>query len=174
VAGAIAETARQHEACGVYRMTDQKRALESPAYIYISNAGATSYQNADERIVLDARHGEELSAQLPVQDPTHYIADTTSDAPDGPLVTTFDPGNAILLEDGRVAIPGTKLFASEPEDPFYPGSISIFTNESGEWLLDERVAFCVGDCEEHWAKMVDGRVVYDATPGATPIATPED
>ena len=177
-ANAVARAGREHGACGFYREIDQKRALESPAFIYIDNAGATSYQNADERKTQDVGHGEELSSQVPVQDPEHYIAVTTSDpdelpVPTGALGMAFEPENALLLDDGRVAIPGTKLFASDPEDPFLPGGITIFSNESGEWLVDEMLPFCVGDCETFWMQSGGGRVVYDGTPAATPMATPK-
>jgi hypothetical protein len=175
VAQAVARTARGHEVCHLIQEPDRKRALESPTYVYISNAGATSYQNADERIAQDIQHGRELSAQLPIQDPGHYIAVVPSIDPRSNqlLGMLFDPGNAMLLEDGRVAIAGTMFATSELDAPFYPGAILIFTAESGDWLLDEKIASCVGDCEDFWARFGGGRVIHDGTPAATPVATPQ-
>ena len=169
---AAATVAREHEICDSFRMTDQKRALESPSYIYVSNNGFVADTSPQEQRLQLTQHSRELSAQLPIQDPLHYIAVSEREGDQTPelLGNFYLPENGFLLSDGRIVIPATKVFANNPENVYLPGGMIILSNESGKWLVDEALNLCVGDCDDYWAESMATTV----GPTASPAATPED
>lgn len=187
VALAVAETATEHEACTTYRLFEQWRSLESPAYIYdYSSGSAVVSETVEEQRSQFRIASEEISTQYPLQNPTQFIAVTSEEPPqvfkdsvfgnqEGMVVTVFDSDRTVLLEDGRVAIPGSRTYWSEnsyapTEDelqqvPYYSGPMQIYTNESGAWLLDETLVFCLGQCADYWS---GARPAVEGTPLAAP------
>lgn len=85
----------------------------------------------------------------------------------GVIVSTevFLPETAILLDDGRIAIPKLRLVADDEswdvaQQEIGQTTLLIWVWTGEIWKLDEEVWICVGNCRP------------SATPDASPIATP--
>lgn len=192
-AEAAATAARAHEACSTYGTFQQMRALESPAHLFYRSASIDRTISIEDMLLADIEHGKEISNLLSERDPGYYEVlvpepPSTEDR-DGfvPNVGgtyiysgyTFTPEQAMLLNDGRVAIPAVSIYGSVGPDAIslesmismgrQPPLLLIMTHESGTWKVDEVLSFCVGDCDAYWA----GRTGTLEAGEATPIASPE-
>lgn len=189
----VVRTARVHDACTQAGAIEQQRALETPAYIFLRTANANRTTSDDELNMLKLEHVQELSAQLPTLAPEQLlvVADEAPEnilkqieaSPASPMARYwygYNPALAVMLDDGRVALPLVNMswakdpHSLSPEDtasePAIVSSVVIFSNASGEWKLDEWLFdFCSGDCNAFW-----NRLESPATPVVTPIATPID
>ena len=209
-AEAAADVARISATCGLYGLRDQARSLESPAKLFYASDTSNRTVSREE---LNARGLEGrmlISAMAPAQNPNAYavILAATPPAPlldqhratgqNQPLIgLTFDPANALLLEDGRIAIPATALYWKddfwEPqqwqidESDSFSTVLYVLTDASGTWKVDETLTFCpYAGCYsswEAWANQVGIPVPTLDVPGplpwtipagtATPAASPE-
>lgn len=104
------------------------------------------------------------------QDPEELTGDTPV-----PLQTRhmINPDHAVLLADGRIVTIGS-VVTYEPIThdilPHWAVYVTIWANVDGEWLVDERLPICFGDCSG--LESVNG--VGGDVPGSAPIATPAD
>lgn len=202
-AEAVARAARAHEACLLYGDYRQTRSLETDAYVSFAAYSANRTISAAELHALNLEHGQLLSKSLPAGDASDRIVATSEKPPEGmpryipeakrsieyPVSmalfgSTYLPADAMVLADGRVAMPVTMMYwVGTPADPEAEEEIGqlideytsirmmvyvdIFSDESGSWKLDERLGLCQGDCDEYWAT---GGL---QTPPVSPLATPE-
>jgi hypothetical protein len=193
-AEAVVWAAREHEAC---QAGGTQPTLETDRYVYENADTAYHALARDERLALDLERGMRVSEQYPDQKPVNLAFLTSEEPPEGAVslgvtpslpkaYALYLPDQAIQLADGRIGIPRAILFSSADalspsaealvNSPHFATYLMVFTNESGEWLLDERLPFCIGDCTELWDRhLADlGLPALEATPVATPIATPRD
>ncbi|MGN6033001.1 MAG: hypothetical protein ACTHQE_15215, partial [Thermomicrobiales bacterium] len=208
-AEAAAEVAHTDATCGLYGLREQARSVESPAYLFYASDTSTRTSSREE---LDARalEGQMLiSAMAPARSPNAYavILDSTPPASildqrratgeNQPLIAlTFNPANALLLEDGRIAIPATALYWKDDswkpqqwqidESDSFSTVLYVLTGASGSWKVDETLAFCpYAGCSatwETWARQHGVPVpaldvplpwtIPSGTPTTTPGATP--
>lgn len=90
---------------------------------------------------------------------------------------TWEPKNAVLMADGRVALIPGWLVTTDETQPSYSFFTPVWIEVGGEWLLDEELFFCIGDCDDYWSQL-EMAFSGDTTPEAelswlTPI-TPEE
>lgn len=198
----VANVLRMHAACNEFGMFEKNRTLQSPAYLYYRSATVENRDSVEERANLRLENGELFSEQLKDLDPAELIVMTDSgpaadiragmeDAQARGVVSSplplrdnvYNPDHAVMLDDGRVAVPSTTVYwqgdpglTSEYTDPSRAFTwITIVDEVDGQWLIDELFHSCIGDCDTYWAEW--GGPIPDAsgaTPVATPIATPED
>ena len=84
-----------------------------------------------------------------------------------------------LLPDGRAALYSADVWLNRAGTIRVPGAVpgqevfsyTIFANQNGDWLLDEQVVVCLGECDDYWAEMAAPDTT-PATPSGTPVATP--
>jgi hypothetical protein len=86
----------------------------------------------------------------------------------------------VQLADGRVGGPiSTYMSTNHPDgvagvlaqsELFYATQFMIFAEQDGEWVLDEILNVCIGECDAYWASY---DIAPERTPAATPIATPD-
>src|SRR5699024_8884951 len=145
---AAAAVLREHEACSINGKTNQKRTLESPYYVHVSNFGTVSDETPQQRQLHRVQHGEMLSSELPEQNPERYIAisEESPSPTEGFPGFLYQPHHAVLLSDGRIAVPATMLLAQVPEVPQLSTRVAILTDAAGTWRVDENLPFCVGEC----------------------------
>lgn len=80
----------------------------------------------------------------------------------------WPPSQAIEMGDGRIAlIPGWLATGQETPTSF-EFFVPVWTEIDGEWLLDEELFFCIGECDDFWSQLESG--VSDLS---TPVASPE-
>lgn len=90
----------------------------------------------------------------------------------------FDPAHAVEFADGRIGIiPSVVSYSGFPveiNDTSVPGfapNMSIFVYQDGEWMLDENLPICLGDCSATPIASpfsIDGDVPGKVNPWATP------
>lgn len=200
-AEAVANAARAHEACGLFGTYQQERALQTDGYIFFRQFSANQTLSYGEWLAMNRKHGMLLSETMPVPEPSDRLVMTVEQPPDElpPLLPppdipvgdlnamvfstpTYLPEKAMLLADGRIAIPVTTLaWSGNAADPEYERAVRgffdrflendrllILSDKSGTWKVDEDLRFCQSDdCDQFWNPTL-------ATPDATPVATPED
>lgn len=200
-AEAVASAARAHEACGLFGTYQQERALQTDGYVFFRQFSANQTLSYGEWLAINRKHGMLLSETMPVLEPSDRLVMTVEQPPDelpplplppdipvGDLnatvfsTPTYLPENAMLLADGRIAIPVTTLaWSGNAADPEYERAVRgffdrflendrllILSDKSGTWKVDEDLRFCQSDdCDRFWNPTL-------ATPDATPVATPED
>lgn len=127
----------------------------------------------------DIEHGRAISEAFPIQDPQAFgrltAEESTPATPSAmerltgapPAVNRYEPftavaipSHAILLPDGRIAIPESLIAWEGTEDlsprgapetwPLHISSLVVLSDASGQWLVDEQLPFCVGDCDSFW------------------------
>lgn len=91
--------------------------------------------------------------------------------------TLFNPEHAVLFADGRIGLlPSVVTYDEAFEDfdpesaPYFISYVTILVYQDGQWLLDENLPICIGECDV----VPDG---MEATPiglEPEPFATPED
>jgi hypothetical protein len=86
----------------------------------------------------------------------------------------YNPDHAVQFADGRIGIIQS-VVAYEPVEqekaPYYPQNVAIFVFQDGQWLLDETLPICFGDCETMATPVsTGGDIVY---PFSTPATTPD-
>lgn len=75
--------------------------------------------------------------------------------------------NAVEMADGRIAlIPSWRTTADDITQRF-GFYVPVWENVDGDWLLDEELFFCIGECDEYWGQ------IESAISNATPIASKE-
>lgn len=173
-AEAAAEVAHTDATCGLYGLREQARSVESPAHLFYASDTSTRTISREE---LDARalEGQMLiSAMAPAKSPNAYavILDSTPPASfldqrratgeNRPLIAlTFNSANALLLEDGRIAIPATALYWKDDswkpqqwqidESDSFSTVLYVLAGASGTWKVDETLAFCpYAGCSATW------------------------
>ena len=126
-------------------------------------------------------NGRAISEAFPIQDPRAFGRLATEEPipatpsamerwtggppatnPYAPFSAVAIPSHAVLLPDGRVAIPESLIAFEGVEDLSYRGdpttwerhvtSLVVLSDASGQWLVDERLPFCVGDCDFFWSE----------------------
>ena len=106
-----------------------------------------------------------------------------------PFTAVAIPTHAVLLPDGRIAIPESMIAFERVEDLSYRGdpatwethvsTLVVLSDASGQWVIDEQLPFCVGDCDYFWdeqealADRMRSVTTEVASPDAIPVATPE-
>jgi len=110
---------------------------------------------------------QEISAALPMQDYASYFivresSPQATPTADGQTVGRYVllPQDVVKLADGRVG--GPLRYYIEADDPdkaianltggveYAPVVFVIFTNVNQQWLYDELITLCVGDCAAYW------------------------
>lgn len=152
--------------------------------------------------------GRTISEAFPIQDPRAFGRLATEEPipatpsamerwtggppatnPYAPFSAVAIPSHAVLLPDGRIAIPESLIAFEGVEDLSYRGapatwerhvtSLIVLSNASGQWLVDEQLPFCVGDCDFFWseqeamAERLHTLATEEAGVDATPVSTPE-
>lgn len=91
----------------------------------------------------------------------------------------FNPDHAVLFADGRIGIiPSIVSYTGFPAEitaetvPGFAPNITILVLQDGEWMVDETLPICLGECSE--LSGVSGGDSESAPWEATPIATPGD
>jgi len=178
-ANAVVTAARAHEACLNFGTYDQVRALESQAFVFYRSVSIDRTLTADDKHQIDLQHGEQISEQMPTRPPSDYAAIHSDEVPEeirteiiesNPSLNilffyAYNPEHAMVLEDGRIAIPAVSLYWDENPWIVSPtqdqidsstrpaGFMLILTDESGQWKLDEQLLFCSGvDCDDFWTE----------------------
>ena len=153
--------------------------------------------------------GRAISEAYPIQDPQEFGRLTNEEpvpaTPSAmerwtggpPSVKRYEPyspvaipSQAVLLPDGRIAIPesligleGDEALSSRgaPESwPLHISMLVVLSDASGQWLVDDVLPFCVGDCDGFWseqetiAEQLRASATEEAGVDATPVATPEE
>jgi hypothetical protein len=105
----------------------------------------------------------------------------------GQRVSLPVPDAAILLADGRIALPISEPMTTatweENQSPgsdfpyiYMPVHILEFDSETNSWLVDEVIEVCVGDCDAALARIIEwanyNGIAVPGTPAASPVATP--
>ena len=119
-----------------------------------------------ERIARSYQLSQWVESEMGIN-PAHLVHQAESDS--GPI---WEPNNAVQMADGRIALVPSWLSNSMDIQPFYAFVVPVWENVDGEWLLDEELFFCIGECDEYWEQLESG--LPDATPIASPVSSPAD
>ena len=138
-----------------------------------TTAGRNSVEaRAEERTVASESVSGWLESELELtptgmyvhQDPDELELDGTEALINQGL---FNPDHAVLFADGRIGvIPSVVSYSDFPIEvneetiPGFSPNMSIFVFQDGEWMLDESLPVCIGDCS--------------ALPVASPVGTDGD
>lgn len=83
----------------------------------------------------------------------------------------WPPSQAIELGDGRIVLlPGWLMPVTETPTSI-EFSAPVWIEHDGEWLSEEELFFCIGDCDDYWTQLETG-ISNQATPVASPEASP--
>lgn len=68
------------------------------------------------------------------------------------------PGIAVQLSDGRIGIPMMMMVTNDDLWAYIQtqpssGSLGVFAKVGDQWLLDDVLALCVGDCDAYWTQV---------------------
>lgn len=80
----------------------------------------------------------------------------------------WPPSHAIDLGDGRIALLPAWLMPDMEPPTSIEFNVPVWIEHNGEWLLDEELSFCIGDCDDYWTQLES-----DISKLATPVASPE-
>lgn len=68
------------------------------------------------------------------------------------------PNVVFQFPDGRIGIPSMMMVTNDDlwsylqAQPYRDGSLWIFAKVGDQWLMDEGIALCIGDCDAFWAE----------------------
>ena len=107
------------------------------------------------------------------QDPDELTLDGTESVVNS---TLFNPDMVVEFADGRIGI-APNIVTYEPISQQWDVDsvegtkvyVTIFVYQDGEWMLDENLPVCIGDCSD----LPEGTPMSGFDPYATPIATPQ-
>jgi len=187
IAEEVARAAREHDAC---QIGGTRQIMKTDRYVYETSNTALNPVPREEKLARDLQRGMEISVQFPIQDPASFrfltsetvMRNPSSQEPYG--FFAYIPDYAVALADGRIAIPVSTFYSeldprAPPAEaiaatPNFATFLMIFSDESGQWLLDERLVVCIGDCTEIWNDQLEylDLPTIEASPVASPIATP--
>ncbi len=188
----VATTAREVVACDQFGTSRQRQALETDRHLYETQNQLASGLHLPTINRENVALGREVAETYRHRNPSAFIhvldeepPSTNADASVTEPESVFQPEHAVMLTDGRVAIPDEPAYWSGELDdparftavPAVPMSLLVFEQAGGEWKLDEWLPFCVGVCEglwDHYADVTQEPAYPDATPGMPiPPAAPK-
>lgn len=185
---AAADAARRHFACEAFSMAAEERTLSSPAYTFFQSYSAARTVTDTALAETDLTHGMMLSATIGPGVPQDYVGILEGLPQDAELMDpsiafgngeyddlvqvpagqefyfglTFNPEQATVLADGRIAIPATMLgFALDRRNP--PADLDVvapplyvMANDSGRWVVDEVLVYCpFAGCGPVWQMLAE-------------------
>lgn len=172
-AEAVVERQRQSMACQNRGDDAGDRAsealpIESPARSWEMQADSESFQAIQkERLERSKVFSSWVSEEMGLTP-----ADLFHPADSEPSLIWL-PSGAIEMGDGRIAILPSWLV---PEGQPTPDSIELYApvwvEADGEWLFEEELFFCIGECDEYWSQL-EGLFPNESTPVASPEAIDE-
>ncbi len=178
-ANAVVSRMRQVQGCAVYA---KQLPWWSARFEYENRttAGRTSLEAiGDQRASAEATVGAWYEDELGLTPADMWVeqnpADLTLDG-SGALVTQglFNPDHAVQFADGRIGIIHS-VVTYEPVEhvvaPYYSPNMSIFVLQDGQWMLDETLPICFGECEAMTTPVTTAG--ESSHPFSTPVATPE-
>lgn len=165
VAIEVATAGRIREACLIYGDMDQWRTLETPSALYARTAGQTDVSPNEAEDI------RQLSNHLPIVPFDELFTYTQERMPEELATlmegtnlaqvetTTYLPDYAYQLADNRIAVATGSIFWANPEDEHFKvwveedpdtqaTTYGVFASVDGQWLYDQSVTVCVGDCSD--------------------------
>jgi hypothetical protein len=196
-AGQVSQTDRAWQACNAFGSIGQRTVFQTD---YLTSTGPErdfDQARTDEDIQLWFERFEQrrdlgnafLSSieetYLPTTQAVVETYGTGSDTlPSGQRVSLPVPDAAILLADGRIAlpisVPMTTATWEENQSPdsdfpyiYMPVHILEFDSDSNSWLVDEVIEVCVGDCDAALARISEwanyNGIAVPGTPATSPV-----
>jgi len=191
---AIVSTARDYLACSRYSTGNSLDPFMTDRF-QTQLQGALANHGSSFLTQEDITAGKNLSAELAGGQGGYqfYVrglpgADDTSAATPG-FYEVVLPDNALLLPDGRIAMPITQAYTSDSglkeaqasmssvvsQTP-YTVNVIIFASVSGAWKVDQRLPLCLQNCSDFWqqqeAQLGTPSSVASPSPQSSPIASP--
>ncbi len=207
VAAEAVATTRGLEACMNAGQLPQARAYQTTDNLFFNSGSTTSNAPYSEEIIKSRLAvGKEASAYLSTADPSDFTVVVSGIEPsssvyeeiwnasrellEGPnpafdpfllyFEHRFNPENALMMSDGRILIPATRLLWEDdpmvqaygvPDQEIFTSEAVILEKLDCQWLVDEtNIWICVGECDAYWTQM-SGETT--TTPVSTTDATPQ-
>lgn len=182
---AIVSTARDYLACSRYSTGNSLDPFMTDRF-QTQLQGALANHGSSFLTQEDITAGKNLSAELAGGQGGYqfYVrglsgADDTAAATQG-FYEVVLPDNALLLPDGRIAMPITQAYISDSglkeaqasmssvvsQTP-YTVNVIIFAPVAGAWKVDQQLPLCLQNCSDFWQQ----QEAQLATPSASPPAT---
>lgn len=199
VAEEVAAADRAWQSCYVYGTAGERAALQSPRLTRDGPGEALGMESSREAMLANLDRfdaSRELGEVMLSGNWRDYYIESDlfvdSATPNVDVLPDFIPtipipDQAVLLTDGRIAIPiaqlvppGSYPFSVEDvnEFPYLYITVHILVQEpalDGRWVVDETIDVCMGDCDQARAEIVEYIAYLDSlvTPDVgTPVATP--
>lgn len=189
VAEDAATVSRQWSACSVFGSTGERNALQSP-WLTAHGPRGTRFGNATTRdgMLADLAYIDDTRAlgdalftgdllDFAIETGQFTVEQFTSGTVSENLTTIPLVDRAVMLADGRMAIPLATLVPTGyeytwPYDWLFI-KVDTLRQVDGQWVLDDRVSVCVGNCDAARAQYVDQLVSMGIEVPGTPVATPK-
>lgn len=137
---------RQFRAC---EMSGDAQFLHGPEFGVLE--GADAHTLSEE---IDSLHRQSGQTPGALQRIAPVQMTPMSDFPDEPWVA-FQPHSVVTLEDGRIAVLQSTVVSPEiisgsgRTSPVVTAAL-VWIQDGDDWLLDEEVTVCLGDCDAFW------------------------
>jgi hypothetical protein len=196
----VARADRAWQSCNVYGSQEQRSTLQTARFSQEGPGPADPLMvqtREDVQVALDQiEETRDLANAIFSGDWTdyqiesdHFIDSATGLAITAPnfIATVPIPEQAVLLADGRIAVPIARLFppggwvgslAGAENTPYWLVSVHILAldeSQDGRWVMDEQLTLCMGDCDQYVTDFFDALEaqgfdfnLQESTPAATP------